>query len=236
MSGTRAIWGDYPFAEPNRNRCRLICSALNQNIGAYTVGPAAVDMERRTVRWLTDLVGYDESAGGNLTSGGMMANFIGLKLARDSVSGDRIQHEGVQQRWAVYTSDQRHVSVDKAVDAVGLGRESLRALPTDSEFRVRLDALETAIAEDHQRGVRPMCIVGMFGTTNTGSVDPVRELRNIADREGMWLHVDAAYGGGMCSPMLAYGQSRLGACGFGHHRSPQVVLRAARCGRDPGQR
>ena len=175
----------------------FICSALNQNIGAYTVGPAAVDMERRTVRWLTDLVGYDESAGGNLTSGGMMANFIGLKLARDSVSGDRIQHEGVQQRWAVYTSDQRHVSVDKAVDAVGLGRESLRALPTDSEFRVRLDALETAIAEDHQRGVRPMCIVGMFGTTNTGSVDPVRELRNIADREGMWLHVDAAYGGGM---------------------------------------
>ena len=175
----------------------FICSALNQNIGAYTVGPAAVDMERRTVRWLTDLVGYDENAGGNLTSGGMMANFIGLKLARDSVSGDRIQHEGVQQRWAVYTSDQRHVSVDKAVDAVGLGRESLRALPTDSEFRVRLDALEAAIAEDHQRGVRPMCIVGMFGTTNTGSVDPVRELRKIADREGMWLHVDAAYGGGM---------------------------------------
>ena len=175
----------------------FICSALNQNIGAYTVGPAAVDMERRTVRWLTDLVGYDENAGGNLTSGGMMANFIGLKLARDSVSGDRIQHEGVQQRWAVYASDQRHVSVDKAVDAVGLGRESLRALPTDSGFRVRLDALEAAIAEDHQRGVRPMCIVGMFGTTNTGSVDPVRELRKIADREGMWLHVDAAYGGGM---------------------------------------
>ncbi len=175
----------------------FICSALNQNIGAYTVGPAAVAMERRTVRWLTDLVGYGENAGGNLTSGGMMANFIGLKLARDSVSSDRIQQEGVQQRWAVYTSEERHVSVDKAVDAVGLGREALRALPTDSAFRVRLDALEAAIAEDRKRGVRPMCIVGMFGTTNTGAIDPVRELRRIADREGMWLHADAAYGGGM---------------------------------------
>ncbi len=98
----------------------FICSALNQNIGAYTIGPAAVAMERRTVRWFTDLAGYDEKAGGNLTSGGMTANFIGLKLARDSVSGDRIQQEGVKDRWAVYASEERHVSVDKAVDAVGL--------------------------------------------------------------------------------------------------------------------
>jgi len=175
----------------------FICSALNQNIGAFTIGPAAVAMERRTVRWLTELVGYGENAGGNLTSGGMMANFIGLKLARDSVSGDRIQQEGVQERWAVYTSEERHVSVDKAVDAVGLGRAALRALPTDSEFRVRLDALESAIAEDRKRGIRPMCIVGIFGSTNTGAIDPVRELRAIADREGIWLHTDAAYGGGM---------------------------------------
>jgi aromatic-L-amino-acid decarboxylase len=175
----------------------LICSALNQNIGAYTIGPSGVAMERRTVRWLTDLVGYGPEAGGNLTSGGMMANFIGLKLARDWASHDRAQHDGVQQRWAVYTSEERHVSVDKAVDAVGLGRTALRALPTDAEFRVRLDALEAAIAEDRGRGIRPVCIVGIFGTTNTGAVDPIRELRRIADREGMWLHADAAYGGGM---------------------------------------
>jgi aromatic-L-amino-acid decarboxylase len=175
----------------------FICSALNQNLGAYTIGPAAVAMERRTVRWLTDLAGYDENAGGNLTSGGMMANFIGVKLARDRVSSDRAQHDGVQQRWAVYASEERHVSVDKAVDAVGLGRSALRALPTDAEFRIRLDALEEAIAEDHARGIRPLCLVGIFGTTNTGAVDPMRALRTIADREGMWLHADAAYGGGM---------------------------------------
>jgi aromatic-L-amino-acid/L-tryptophan decarboxylase len=175
----------------------FICSALNQNIGAYSIGPAGVAMERRTLRWLTDLVGYGPEAGGNLTSGGMMANFIGLKLARDWASGDRAQHDGVQDRWAVYTSEERHVSVDKAVDAVGLGRTALRALPTDAEFRVRLDALEEAIDDDRMRGIRPMCVVGIFGTTNTGAIDPIRELRRIADRESMWLHADAAYGGGM---------------------------------------
>jgi glutamate/tyrosine decarboxylase-like PLP-dependent enzyme len=175
----------------------FICSALNQNVGAYTIGPAAVAMERRTVRWLTDIVGYGQDAGGNLTSGGMMANFIGLKLARDWASQDRAQHEGVRERWAVYTSEERHVSVDKAVDAVGLGRTALRALPTDAAFRVRVDALESSIAEDRRHGIRPMCIVAIFGTTNTGAVDPIRELRTIADREGMWLHADAAYGGGM---------------------------------------
>ncbi|MFY9910914.1 MAG: aminotransferase class I/II-fold pyridoxal phosphate-dependent enzyme [Candidatus Sulfotelmatobacter sp.] len=175
----------------------FISSALNQNIGAYSIGPSAVAMERRVVRWLTDLCGYDENAGGNLTSGGMMANFIGLKVGRDAVTNDRAQHEGVHERWAVYASEERHVSVDKAVDCIGLGRNALRPLPADANFQVRIDALEEAIAQDKKNGIRPMAIVGIFGTTNTGSVDDIRELRHIADREKMWLHVDAAYGGGM---------------------------------------
>jgi aromatic-L-amino-acid decarboxylase len=175
----------------------FICSTLNQNVGTYSIGPSAVAMERRTVNWLCDIAGYGDGSGGNLTSGGMMANFIGLKLARDAVSGDRAQHDGVAGPWAVYASEERHVSVDKAVDCVGLGREGLRALPTDANFSVRLDALEQAIAEDKKKGVRPLCIVGIFGTTNTGSVDDIRALRRIADRESMWLHADAAYGGGM---------------------------------------
>ena len=175
----------------------LICSALNQNVGAYSIGPSAVAMERRVVRWLTDLCGYGDNAGGNLTSGGMTANFIGLKVGRDAVTKDRAQHDGIRDRWAVYASEERHVSVDKAVDCVGLGRDALRALPTDERFQLRLDALEQSIADDKQRGIRPLCIVGIFGTTNTGAVDNIRALRTIADREGMWLHVDAAYGGGM---------------------------------------
>jgi aromatic-L-amino-acid decarboxylase len=180
----------------------FICSAINQNVGAYSIGPSAVAMERRVVRWLTDLCGYGENAGGNLTSGGMMANFIGLKLARDGVTRDQAQLEGVRDRWGVYASEERHVSVDKAVDCIGLGRNALRPLPTDANFQVRIDALEEAIAHDKKNRVTPMCIVGIFGTTNTGAVDDIRELRRIADREGMWLHADAAYGGGM---LLSHG-------------------------------
>lgn len=166
-----------------------------------------------------------------------MANFIGLKLGRDSVSNDRIQHEGVQGGWAVYASEERHVSVDKAVDAVGLGRTALRALPTDAQFRVRLDALETAIAEDRKRGIRPMCVVGIFGTTNTGAIDAVRELRTIADREGMWLHIDAAYGGGMllsrAFPVPDHGLEQADSVTIDPHK---WVLRAARCRGPTGER
>jgi glutamate/tyrosine decarboxylase-like PLP-dependent enzyme len=175
----------------------FIASALNQNLGVYSIGPSAVAVERRTIRWLTDLIGYGEQAGGNLTSGGMMANLIGLKLARDWASKDRAQHEGIRDRWAAYTSEERHVSVDKAADAVGIGREGLRVLPTDDKFEMRLDALESALAEDARQGIRPMAIIAMGGSTNTGAVDSLREIRRIADRVGAWLHVDAAYGGGM---------------------------------------
>ena len=129
----------------------FICSAINQNVGAYSIGPSAVAMERRVVRWLTDLCGYGAKAGGNLTSGGMMANFIGLKVGRDAVTHDVAQHDGIHDRWAVYASEERHVSVDKAVDCVGLGRNALRALPTDANFQVRLDALEEAIVQDKKR-------------------------------------------------------------------------------------
>jgi glutamate/tyrosine decarboxylase-like PLP-dependent enzyme len=186
-----------PSPTPMGALADLIASAINQNPGAYTIGPAAVAIERRTVAWLTQLAGYGPGAGGNLTSGGMMANFIGLKVGRDWASGDTAQHDGIDSRWAVYVSEERHVSVDKAVDAIGLGRRALRALPTDDAFQLRIDALEQAIARDKQDGVRPMIVVGMFGSTNTGAVDDIRALRTIADREHMWLHVDAAYGGGM---------------------------------------
>ncbi|MEZ5332702.1 MAG: aminotransferase class I/II-fold pyridoxal phosphate-dependent enzyme [Thermoanaerobaculia bacterium] len=175
----------------------LVASALNQNLGVWSIGPAAVAMERRVVRWLCDLAGYGPKAGGSLTSGGMMANLVGLKLARDHAGGDRAQHRGVDGSWAVYCSEERHVSVDKAADLVGLGRESVRAIPTGDDFRIDLGALEEAIERDRSAGVRPACLVAMAGSTNTGAVDDLAALRAIADREGMWLHADAAYGGGM---------------------------------------
>jgi aromatic-L-amino-acid decarboxylase len=175
----------------------FVASVLNQNAGAYSIGPAAVSIERLVNRWLTRLLGLGPAAGGHLTSGGMMANFEALKLARDFASDDRAQHDGARVPMAVYVSEERHVSVDKAVDCVGLGRAALRVLPTDDQFRLRLDLLEQAIAADRAAGVRPACLVAMGGSTNTGAIDPLPALREIADRERMWLHVDAAYGGGL---------------------------------------
>ena len=175
----------------------LLAAALNQNLGAYSIGPSATAMELRVIRWLNDLIGYDDKAGGNLTSGGMMANFIGLKLARDFTTGDAAQHEGLHGKWAVYVSEERHVSIDKSVDAIGLGRDNLRTLPTDDKFELQIYALEEAIAKDKLEGIKPLCIIGLAGTTNLGAVDHLQALHKIAVREECWFHVDAAYGGGM---------------------------------------
>ncbi len=175
----------------------LLAAALNQNLGAYSISPSATAMELRVIRWLNDLVGYDEKAGGNLTSGGMTANFIGLKLARDFTTGDAAQHEGLNGKWAVYVSEERHVSIDKSVDAAGIGRNNLRVLPTDDNYRVSLRALEDSLQKDKANGIKPICIIGLAGTTNLGAVDDLEELHVIAVRENCWFHVDAAYGGGM---------------------------------------
>lgn len=175
----------------------LLASALNQNVGVYTIAPAATAMELCVIRWLNDLIGYDEKAGGNLTSGGMTANFIGLKLARDYTTNDVSQHDGIQGKWAVYVSEERHVSIDKSVDAIGLGRNSLRAIPTDENFCVRIDLLEESIAKDKTEGIKPLCIVGLAGTTNLGVVDDLEALHAMAVREQCWFHADAAYGGGV---------------------------------------
>ncbi len=175
----------------------FITSALNQNAGSYVIGPAATEIERRTVRWLCDLIGFGPTAGGNLTSGGTLANLIAAKLGRDFVSDGTAQHRGVRDRYTAYVSEERHVSVDKAFDMVGFGRENLRVLPTDDEFRLRLDALDRVIAQDKKAGLRPAVIVAMAGSTATGAIDPLPALAAVAERERMWLHADAAYGGGV---------------------------------------
>ena len=186
-----------PSPNPAGILADLLASALNQNLGAWSIGPSAVVMERKVVRWLNDLIGYDDKAGGNLTSGGMMANFIGIKLGRDRTTNDQAQYEGINGNWVVYVSEERHVSIDKAADAVGIGRNYLRTLPTNDKFQLRIDALEDAIQKDKQQGIRPICIVGLAGTTNLGASDDLEVLHQIAKRENCWLHVDAAYGGGM---------------------------------------
>jgi aromatic-L-amino-acid/L-tryptophan decarboxylase len=186
-----------PSPNPAGILADLLAAALNQNLGAYSISPSATAMELRVIRWLNDLIGYDERAGGNLTSGGMTANFIGLKLARDKVSGDTAQLEGLQGKFAMYVSEERHVSLDKSVDAIGVGRNNLRTLPTNERYQLKIDALEEALKKDKANGIKPLCIIGLAGTTNLGAVDDLEALHHIATRERCWLHIDAAYGGGM---------------------------------------
>jgi len=186
-----------PSPNPAGILSEFFAAALNQNLGAYSIGPSATAMELRVIRWLNDLIGYDEKAGGNLTSGGMTSNFIGLKLARDYSTDDSAQHDGMREGWVAYVSEERHVSLDKAADAVGIGRNNLRAIPTNDKYQIRIDLLEEAIKKDKALGLRPICIIGLAGTTNLGAVDDLEALHKIAQRENCWFHADAAYGGGM---------------------------------------
>jgi aromatic-L-amino-acid decarboxylase len=176
-----------------------LCSSLNQNAGAWRNGPTSAIIEAQVIRWLCELIGYGDKAFGVLASGGSEANLIALKCARDAASRE-ICRAGVTSaggRLTVYTSNQCHYSVEKSLDILGLGRESLRKIDTDDRFHVRLDLLSAAIEADIKEGRRPFCVVGVAGTTSTGVIDPLPELAAIARANDCWFHVDAAYGGGL---------------------------------------
>ena len=184
-----------------------LCSSLNQNAGAWRNGPTSALIEDRVIRWLCELIGYESTAYGVLASGGSEANLIALKCARDgavarpsATAQSDIQKSGVRtinQDLTVYTSEQCHYSVEKSLDILGLGRDSLRKIETDARFHIRLDCLREAINTDIESGRRPVCIVGVAGTTSTGVIDPLPELAAIAREHDLWFHVDAAYGGGL---------------------------------------
>jgi glutamate/tyrosine decarboxylase-like PLP-dependent enzyme len=175
----------------------VFTSMLNQNAGAWRNGPTSAMIEARVIRWLCELLDYGPGSFGTLASGGSEANLLALKCARDSVAAS-IKLKGVRSApgdLVVYASDQCHYSIDKSVDMLGLGRESLRKIPSDGRFHIRVDALREQIALDRDAGRMPCCIVGVAGTTSTGSIDPLEQLAAVAREHGCWYHVDAAYGG-----------------------------------------
>src|SRR6266542_828925 len=176
-----------------------LCSALNQNAGAWRNGPTSALIEAQVIGWLCGLIGYGPEAFGVLASGGSEANLIALKCARDKASRD-ICEQGVRVAngdLTIYASEQCHFSVEKSVDILGLGRRSLRKIDTDVRFHIRLDLLRAAIKKDRSEGRIPFCIVGIAGATSTGVIDPLPELAAIARENDSWFHVDAAYGGGL---------------------------------------
>jgi aromatic-L-amino-acid/L-tryptophan decarboxylase len=167
----------------------LIADAVNRYVGVWIAAPGLVQLEANVIRWFCEIVGYPATAGGVLTTGGSMANLIALIAARrERLPEDFL--EGV-----VYTSDQTHHSVQKAAVLAGFPARHVREIPTDEVFRIAPDALERAILEDRDAGLTPFLVTGSAGTTNTGSVDDLEALADLAERHGLWLHLDAAYGG-----------------------------------------
>lgn len=174
-----------------------LASALNQNAGAWRNGPTSAMIEARVLRWLCELIGYGPESFGVLASGGTEANLIALKCARD-----RMHRQGIKQGLrsaprdlTVYASEQCHFSIERSVDILGLGRNSLRKISTDEKFHLQTAALKEQIEVDRAAGSTPCCVIGIAGATSTGVVDPLPELAAIARENHCWYHVDAAYGG-----------------------------------------
>ncbi len=176
----------------------LLAAALNQNVTAWRSAPAAVSIERAVVGWLAEAVGCP-GFGGSLCGGGSAANLMGLALAREAKLP---ANETGVSGGVVYASEQVHMSIPKAVATLGIGRNNLRLIPADGEFRMRPEALRAAIASDRQAGQKPIAIVATAGTIVTGAIDPLHEIAEIARGEDLWLHVDGAYGvpGAMAVP------------------------------------
>src|SRR4051794_24660131 len=178
----------------------LLAQVGHQGVDVWHAGPVAAFVEEEVVRWLCDLAGYDKSSFGLLTSGGVMANFIAMALVRD-VHLRRLLGASRPPRGAgldgvrVYASDQTHFSIARALDELGFPPETLVVVAADERFRLHGAPVAEAIARDRAAGFRPIAIAAVAGSTNTGSVDLVEELADVAAAEGLWLHVDAAYGG-----------------------------------------
>ncbi len=158
---------------------------------------AAARMDDQVVGWLKEIVGYPLEASGTLTSGGSEANLIGLTVARNVMAGASIRTEGVgamPQPLRFYASDQVHGCHRKAVEALGLGRNALRLIPTGEDFRIDLAALRAALVEDRAAGLKPACIIGTAGTVNSGAIDDLPALADLAAEERMWFHIDGCIG------------------------------------------
>src|SRR5205823_2929558 len=137
------------------------------------------------------LFGFPADASALLVTGGSMANFVGLAAARASRASVDVRAE---QRFTVYASTETHLSVHKAVGLLGIGRSNLRSIPVTEDYEIDPVLLERAIIDDRAAGMHPLVIVGNAGTVNTGAIDPIGELARIAKEQGMWLHVDGAFG------------------------------------------
>jgi len=174
-----SAWGDF------------LADITNCYSGVSFASPGGAKMERQLVQWMASLVGYPETAGGDLTSGGSMANLTAIIAARETM-GMRARDV---DNGCIYTTSDAHHCIDKALRAAGLVDCNKRLVPMDKHFRMDVQALQRMITEDKSAGLRPWLVIASAGTTDTGAVDPIAAISQVAEQHGLWLHVDAAYGG-----------------------------------------
>jgi len=166
----------------------LIADATNRYVGVWQAAPALVQLEANVLSWFADWMGFPPTTRGLLTSGGSLANFGAIVSAREKLLGPRLR-DGV-----LYCSTQAHHCIAKAARLAGILPDRVRSIPVDGRFRMRVEALEAAIAADRAEGLLPFCVASNAGTTNTGAVDPLDAVADLCAREGLWHHVDGAYG------------------------------------------
>jgi glutamate/tyrosine decarboxylase-like PLP-dependent enzyme len=175
----------------------LLASAVNANLGKWDLAPIACEIERQTVGWLAELIGYPTSCGGLMVSGGNMANLHGFMAARRAKIDWDVRAGGVRggaHPTTVYASRETHTWIEKAADTSGLGTQAIRWIDTDEQLRIDVGALVRRIQEDRAAGCTPLLVVGTAGNVSTGAVDPLDELADLCEAEDLWFHVDGAYG------------------------------------------
>ena len=175
----------------------LIGAAFNPNITCWRSAPGGTEIEKIVVRWLGSLISYNTDARGLLTSGGSMANMIALLTASRRKAGYNISTSGLWNSGpplTLYVSEEVHMSVPKAADILGLGRDNVRTIRCDENLRLDVESLRRAIQDDLSKGLRPFCVVGSAGTVGTGVVDPLNDVADVAREFDLWFHVDGAYG------------------------------------------
>ncbi|HEY0671278.1 MAG TPA: pyridoxal-dependent decarboxylase [Longimicrobiales bacterium] len=175
----------------------LLASAINPNVGGWSLSPVATEIEKQAVRWICELIGYPTNAGGLCVSGGNMANMVCFLAARVAQTGQEVRTHGLgvaAPQLTAYVSSETHTWIQKAADLFGLGTNAIRWIETDAQQRIDVGALRRRIADDIADGCQPFLVVGTAGTVSTGAIDPLPALRDVCDEFSLWLHVDGAYG------------------------------------------
>lgn len=173
----------------------MLAASVNASSGTFNDAPSR--LEDQLLRWMRDLFGFPEGTSGLVTSGGSVANLVGLTVARDAVLGDDVRRFGLASLGGlpvIYASRQAHSSIHKAMQLLGLGLESLRLVPVDDQYRMRVDALTSMIDEDRLSGMTPVAVVASAGTVNTGAIDDLPAIAEVTHDRDLWLHVDGAIG------------------------------------------